>query len=195
MAMAFLFAWTSHANEKRPSATETCVELLTKSEGYSLVLRGKEPFALLTRPSPALNRVSLGAIMARFPQGSAILRSLPELSKLKWARTGSWDYHAEARGLFGRIIRYHISRDAFLAIEIKLELEDLNEDLIRALVGALESKGVSAFVSGNKNYIAVYRLDLSDLPTRAALKDFFKFLKRNEQKNHYIRAIDALSPL
>jgi hypothetical protein len=180
LAILFLLAWTSHANEKGTSATDTCVRLLSKSAEYSLVLKGREPFVLLTRASPTPNPVSLAKVMARFPQGSAIVRSFPELAKLKWFKTGSWDYHAEPLGPFGRIVRYHVSRDAFFAIEMKLELENLNEELVRALLGPLETKGVYALVNGSKNYIAVYRLDLSDLSTRAALKEFLKFLKRNE---------------
>jgi hypothetical protein len=58
----------------------------------------------------------------------AFVRRFPELSKLKWTKTGSWDYQAKPLGMFGKIIRYHISRDAFFAIEMKLELEDLNEE-------------------------------------------------------------------
>ena len=191
--ITFFLAATSHASEE--SATNVCLRLLSKRGAYSLVLNGEEPFVLLTRPLPIVDQVTLATVMARYPHGSAIVKAFPELSKLKWTKTGSWDFHAEAKGTFGRIIRYHISRDAFLAVEMRLELQELNEHLVRALVGSLENKNVSALVSGGGTYLAVYRLDLSDLPTRDALKDFFKFLKRNELNADYVQAVTRSAPL
>ena len=178
-----------------PSATDVCLKLLSNSEGYSLILRGNEPYIFLSRPLPEKGQFSLSSIMARYPGGSAIVKSLAELSKLKWVKDGTWDFHADADGIFEKIIRYHISRDAFFAIEMKLELNQLNEEVVGHLVGALETYRVNALVSGVGHNLAVYRLDLNDMQTRSALKIFLKFLKKNISNALYVEAIAQSSRL
>jgi|GEM_PF-6594402 len=173
------------------TAVEICLGFLEKGHGYSIILKESEPYILLTRGLTSKNELSLASIMARFPGGSAIVKGLPDLAKLKWVKTGPWDYQANANGHFGRIIRYHISKDAFFAVELRLELGDLNREFIQHLIGPLEQKNVNALISGADTQLSIYRLDLNDLSTREILNSFFRFLRRTSADPQYVQAVNA----
>lgn len=184
-----LFAGISSFASQTKSASDVCLEFLEKGGGYSIILKNQEPYVLLTRPLASKNALSLAGIMARHPGGSAIVKSLPELAKLHWVKSGTLEYYAHADGIFGRIIRFHISKDAFFAVEIRLELGELNRELVGQLVGPLERNGVNALISGNGTQLSIYRLDLNELKTRGILKLFLRFLKKCSTDSVYAEAI------